>query len=367
MQRSFFAVGLCVALVASGASRAAQDCATTIGETQSTFAKAQAQLKTVSEAAERSRANVVSVYRTLDAAIASVSKARANGAEAELDRAIGTLATTKKVYDQAVAAERPQLIARIESERALRAARQALNDDAKRLHEQGQALVNVVERVQRGQVAPSTTDRLVCEQTDCVKVSDSEHAAMIAVGAVADTTAWPPSEPSCDFALLAGAKSQTALVRSLRAAQKDAQSKLKAAEDSLIAARQVLAAGIPAWDGAITATLDAHANPASNSHADELLGMAIEDLRKQSTTFNQLAAPYRSADDAVSAAKLAAGGAAAALNQHLDYWADLGRALISAAARAERGLPPRATASCAIGPSTQSGPWTFPLSPPPNC
>jgi hypothetical protein len=355
MRRISFVLALLVSATAQ-----AQTCGPSPDDARGAYLKADAQFKAVADMAEKSRAAVVTTYRDVEAAIARISKARAVNAEADLDKAMAALGAAKKAYDQAVANERPQLIARLESERASRGARQDLTDAATSLREQGEALVKAVERARRGEVTPSATDALSCEQGECARVSSVEHAALLAIGATADTVSDAPAG-SCGFTVLA--PGAAGLVRALRTAQKNTATDLQAAEADLNAARQTLAGGIPAWDKAITAALDTHASPAGNSHADELLGMAIEDLNAQSAAFAKLAAPYRAADEKVMAARQAHQKAADALNHHLDYWADVGRAVADNAARAQRNLAPRISPSC----PQAVGPWTYPLTPPPNC
>ena len=372
MQRTNFlqAIGIFVFVSASPAQSQEVTCSPPIATLQAAVAKAEGQLTSVAESSERSRANVVTVYRTLDTAITNVAKARAENVEVQLNRAVSALATTKKAYDEAVAAERPQLIARIEAERTLRGARQALNETVVRLQDQGKALISAVERAKRAEVVPSAMDLLACEQGDCVKITTVEHATMMSIGALADTldpSAWPPKDRACDFTLFERTASQQAMTRVLRTAQKDTQSKLQTTEANLIAARQDLATRIPAWNTAITDVLDTYGSPAGNSHADELLGLAIEELRKQDAAFDKLTAPYRSADEAAIAARQTAAEADRRLSRQFEYWADLGRAVIDAAARAQRGGSPRSAGACQLGSSSPAGPWVFAIIPPPNC
>jgi len=355
-------ISVVLALLAAAAPALAQTCGPSPDEMRAALSKAEAQFTVINESAEKSRAAVVATYRDVEAAIARITKARASNAEAELGKAMAALGAAKKAYDQAVTAERPQLIARLESERALRGARQALMDSAQLFYDQGQALVKAVERARRGEVTPSLIDALSCEQGDCVKVSALEHAALLTIGATSDLLNLQiMPAPSCEFTILT--PQPPGLLRTVRTAQKFAQADVQAAEATLTAARQVLAAGIPAWDKAISGALDTYANPAGNSHADELLGMAIEELGNQSAAFAKLAAPYRTADEKVAAARQVNQTVGNDLRRHLDYWADVGRAVADNAARAQRNLSPRITPSC----PQAAGPWTYPLKPPPNC
>jgi hypothetical protein len=348
---------ICSVLLGMGAPAHA-DCGLDVSVLMRNLSTAQAQFQTSNETAEASRANVVSTYARLDSAIAAVSNARATSHEPALARAVANLAQTKKQYDQAVAAERPMLFARIEAERTLRGARQALTDAANKLNEQGQALIRASERARRGEVAPSLTDALVCEQSDCVRVSVTEHAALLVLGAVPEsleTKAGLAADRACEFTLLKGT------------AQGEAQAQLQTAEAALVSARQTLSAVIPAWDKSIAETLDAFNSPVGNSHADELLGMAIEELRKQDQAFDAVTAPYRKADEAAMRARAKATAATEALTRHLDYWSDVGRAVADAAAKAERGQAPKFMVVCTTAIPTQAGAWVFPLSPPSNC
>jgi hypothetical protein len=367
--RKRFACISVVALTFGVSATAYADCGLDVNALMASLATAQAQFQRSNETAEKSRANVVSTYARLDTAIAAVSSARATNNEPTLARAIAELSQTKKQYDQAVAAERPMLVARIEADRVLRGARQALTDAVNILSEQAQALIRASERARRGEVAPSLSDALVCEQSDCVKVSAVEHAAILALGAVPeslDMRAGIASERACDFTLMKSLP-QTVLVRELRQAQAEAQTQLQAAEAGLVSARQTLSAVIPAWDKSIAETLDTFNSPVGNSHADELLGMAIEELRKQDQAFDAVTAPYRKADEAVMRARTKAITANESLKRHLDYWSDVGRAVADAAAKAERGQSPKFVGVCMAANPAQPGAWVFPLSPPPNC
>lgn len=128
--------------------------------------------------------------------------------------------------DKTKAAEPAVLIARLETERQLRGARQAFNEALQNYRTQGKALVLAAERASRGQVTPSTTDALACEQGECERISSVEHAAMITIGAVAETgnpATWPSAERSCDFTLFGGDTAGKALWRGVATQQPAAQ------------------------------------------------------------------------------------------------------------------------------------------------
>ncbi len=371
MWRTSFVLGLLFAASAGPSSMAEEStCGPALAVLQKAAADSEAKLKSVSETTEAARAKVISTYRAIPDAIAKIAAARAQNAEADLDRAINNLTVAKKTYDAAVAAERPLIIARLENERVTRGARQAMREAIARLREQGEALVKAVARAKRGEVTPSLSDLLSCEQDECARIPRAEHAAMIAIGAIADTVdpaPWPLPQRECDFTLFDKPSSPKAMARALMSAQKEALSHLKIAEGNVVTARQVLAAAIPSWNGAITGLLNEHASPAGNSHADELLGMAIEDLRKQDQAFEKATVPYRTADEAAVASQSAALAATEKLIQHYEYWADLGTAVIDMATRAERGANLKNTKPCQVGPTNQAGPWVFALTPPTNC
>ncbi|MSO98000.1 MAG: hypothetical protein EXR11_07265 [Rhodospirillaceae bacterium] len=348
-------------------------CQRPITELQLAWVTAQTKLTAVTAKTEAARSEVVSTYRVVDSAIAHVAKARAAQDEADLDRAVNELSTAKKNYDSAVAAERPMLVARLEAERTARGARQALSEAAINYREQAEALIHAAERVKGGEVTPSLTDKISCEQADCRSISAVDHSAMIAIGAVADTLdliKWPPPDRLCEFTLFDVSAIRQGLARSLLAEQASAQQAVQETETALLAARQTLATGIKPWDDSIAGVLNSHANPASNSHADELLGMAIEDLRKQDAAFDTLTEPYRTADDAAMAARANMVKATSRLKAHLDYWADVGRAVMVAAARADRDTITQnlsQAGTCQPEILAQAKAWIFALSPPPNC
>lgn len=322
---------------------ASAQCVAPLSEIQAAFNAATTKLESVATATEASRSKVISTYAAVDAAIGRVTAARATQNESQLDQAIKDLGVAKAAYDAAVKAERPFLIARLETEREMRGRRQALNDAALYYRLQGEALVNAAERAKRGEVVPSLSDLLVCEQETCGRISPIEHAAMIAIGAVADTVdakPWPLEGRACDFTLFDSAAAHTSLSRTLLTAQKEAQQNAQKIESALVAARQTMAGAIPGWDTSIAGVLDAHNSPATNSHADEILGMAIEELRKQDAAFDKVAAAYRTADESAVAARKTVADTTARTQSHLTYWADIGRATINAAVFAERNASP---------------------------
>jgi len=363
-------VRIALALLAlwPGAGTAEEACAPPLGDVAAAARRGAAELAAVDAATETARQRVIDAYRAVDAAAGAVMAARARRDEPALDRAVAALGRAKAEYDAAVAAERPLLIARLEAERANRGAQQALSEAARRLREQGEALMRAAARAARGEVAPSLTDLLACEQGDCGRVGGAEHAALVTIGAVADTvdlSAWPPTGRACDFTLFDAKVASAATWRTLRAAARIHDRTLKEAEAALTAARQSLAAAIPGWERGLNGVLETYANPVGNSHADELLGMAIEELTRADAAFDPLAAAYRRADEAATEARRAAVGGAAEIERHLDYWDAVGRAVIDAAAGLERGTG-RAEI-CGRTLTAATTPWVFAVTPPADC
>ncbi|MBL8629808.1 MAG: hypothetical protein JNM81_09285 [Rhodospirillaceae bacterium] len=116
------------------------------------------------------------------------------------------------------ASDQTTLIARLETERKLRGARQAFNEALQAYRAQGKALVAAAERASRGQITPSVKDALACEQGECERIGAVEHAAMIAIGATAETAdlnAWPAADHACDFTLLSPDTARKGLWRTL--------------------------------------------------------------------------------------------------------------------------------------------------------
>jgi hypothetical protein len=221
-------------------------------------------------------------------------------------------------------------------------------DAAEQMRAEAKALEGAVERIRAGEVVPSFTDRLACDRETCAPIPATEHAAMIALGAWADTLAAEAASRPCS--VFARQEPQRPLVRTLRAEIAAAKTQAQAAETALLTARGALAGALKPWDAAVAQTIAEHQSPAANSHADELLGMAVEDLARQSAALNAVAWPYRAAEEAAVAARARLAAATQRLDRHLAHWADIARAVTNAAVQAERGQSPTTpTGACDIG------------------
>ena len=100
---------------------------------------------------------------------------------------------------------RSAVIGTLQAGTALRRARQALSEAVQAFVAEAEALEHAAALAARGEVAPSATDRLVCEQSDCARVPEQQHAAMVQMGAVPlsfDASTWPP-ETAMPLRLLA--------------------------------------------------------------------------------------------------------------------------------------------------------------------
>ncbi|MDX2145473.1 MAG: hypothetical protein SFV19_19130 [Rhodospirillaceae bacterium] len=314
-----------------------------MGELQKALTDLQSKRDKVYADGEAARAKVIATYAEVDKATASVIGARQARDEPALDAAMNALRVAKATYDSAVTAERPALIARVEADRQLRGARQALSDAARAYHAQADALANAVARIRADEVVPSASDRLSCEKESCAPISEIEHVAMLALGAWADTLDAGTLDP-CPFSLLALSNKEMGLIRTLRAEATAAKAQAQAAETALLKAREGLAGALKPWDASIAQAVAEHQSPAANSHADELLGMAIDELAKTSSELEKFTKPYRAADETAGTARARLAAATARLEDHLTYWSDIARAVTNAATLADRGLgePPLA-------------------------
>jgi colicin import membrane protein len=115
------------------------------------------------------------------------------------------LSRNAAAHTAAEAREQAAAIGELQAGTALRRARQRLTEAVQAIVAEAEALEQAAALAARGEIAPSATDRLVCEGADCARVPEQQHAAMVQMGAVPssfDATAWPP-ETAQPLALLA--------------------------------------------------------------------------------------------------------------------------------------------------------------------
>ncbi len=144
----------------------------------------------------------------LQRAVAAAEKTAIERDDELAKRHRATLAALKRDVEALASAEgyeRGASIGALQAATALRRARQALTEAVQDIVAEAEALERAVVLAARGEVAPSATDRLVCERGDCVPVPEQQHASMVQMGAVPpsfDASAWPP-ETASPLSLLA--------------------------------------------------------------------------------------------------------------------------------------------------------------------
>jgi len=236
------------------------------------------------------------------------------------------LAKAKSAYDAAMQQEQAAMFAGLQAEAERRRTAQAVAEAVVKYIAEGDALERAAARAARGEVAPSATDTLSCEQDLCRPIPDLEHAALAQMGAVADTfnaEAWKGAERAAEISSLPLLGDTTPLLRSLRQAVTEAERTQRQSTLSLSQAQQALDAVIKPWEAAIQ---NAIVQPAT---ADNLAARnaALEPLLKAHTD----------AADIKAKAEAALTAAHQALDEATAAYAEQARALKWAASLADAG------------------------------
>ncbi len=327
-----------ILITALWATQASAQCVAPIAEVQKKITAASVQLKKISDATV--------------AAEAKKQKASLNISEATQQlvdtptashRALTKLRASQSAYDEARQEAQNLLIARLETERALRGANQALNEAIENYSTQGEALISAVERARRGQVTPSLTDPLACEQGDCERIKKTEHAAMITMGAIADTvdpSTWPPQDRTCDFTILSPDIAKQVIWRGLATTQLKLQFSAQDADAALRNTQRALDDATKTRDTELAAMLE-------SSDAD-FLQIAAKDLVERNASLPPLLSARDGAKMGAMMARAKASEATETSQRQLDYWADIGRAVVIASVQIERNaIKPRNTLEAA--------------------
>ena len=325
---------LAIAILTSATVEAAEP----LGPLQ-VIAEAAARTATV-RAAEReaSRQAVVDrfgdVTRAEDALMAARNRERFD--DRKLAAAMDALARGKATYDATLTKERAAIVGSVQADAATRAARQSLKDAAVVWASQGEALQRATTRAQAGEFAPSATRYTACLDTDCSPIAAQDHAAMIAIGAVGPAFETE-SESQEALHVITVLPPGAATVRTLRDAANTAATTGQRDAEDVTAHRKPLFAVVPPWDTAVQNMLDVYFRPQANSHAEELLTMAADDLSRASNALRSAGQSYRSASLAADASAATRRAAEEKLSRALTIFADQGRAISRAAVLAERG------------------------------
>lgn len=161
----------------------------------------------------------------------AVSAAEKTAAAREAERAQfnrdtqGALKRGAEALAAVEAREQAVMIGELQAATVLRRTRQLLAEAVQRIVAEADALERAAALAARGEIAPSATDRLVCEQSDCAPVPEQQHASMVQMGAVPssfDASVWPP-ETATPVTLLALTPATS--LASLRAAAETAAQK----------------------------------------------------------------------------------------------------------------------------------------------
>ncbi len=167
----------------------------------------------------------------------------------DAEKTPGNISGNTSARDRAAAAfaiadsrENAAVIGILQSQAALRRARQALNEALAGYVEQGKALENAALRAARGEVAPSVSDHIACDGPDCAAIAPAEHAALVLMGALGssfDAAKWPPAGEAVPITVLTTTPPSASLA-GLRRASDDAEARAREASLKAEAAHQAV-------------------------------------------------------------------------------------------------------------------------------
>jgi hypothetical protein len=315
------------------AAQASAQCIVPLSELQNAISVANSKLEKIAADAVKTRLaqqRISSdISKTSQQLINKLSQHSASG-----HRELTTLRAAQSKYEKTAQDEQSLIIARLETERTLRGARQSLNEALKSYRAQGQALVSAAERAAQGQVAPSLNDTLACEQGDCERIGKSEHAAMVAIGAIAETvdpSAWPLQDQTCDFTIFRPQTARRSIWRNLYKTQMAAQLAAQDADSKARNAVHTLSEATQARNIALARVLQTSHEPESN-----FLRIATRELADHEVTLPSLIRARDTAETEARTARDKALEMTRKLQQQLNYWTDIGRAIIAASLQIER-------------------------------